>query len=259
MDTASTMRRQQQTNSSEILGDSTYLRERTDPSIRDLFYLALSDLKNFVARTAPKFEGAILDYGCGGSPYRDLFSRCMRYTRADMLPGSGIDLVLTPDGKTDEPSGAYQGVVSFQVLEHVQDPAAYLEECHRILAADGLLLLTTHGLYFEHKCPNDYYRWTSQGLEELVTSQGFTILESVKLTAGIRGAIHLQHHLVEDFIYERSAVSGLLLRLTRRFYRLISLPLLNFFAKSFLAGSAIVPASQRANLYIGVAVLARKV
>lgn len=249
----------EQANSAEILANARYLRERTQPSIKDLFFLCLLDLREFVARHAPNFQGLVFDYGCGGSPYRDLFTRANQYIRADMLAGPSVDLVLSPDGKTGEPSGVYQGVVSFQVLEHVKSPGEYLDECHRLLAADGLLLLTTHGMYLEHKCPNDYNRWTSQGLEELVSSHGFKVIESSKLTAGLRGGIQLQHYLIEELIHRPRTFGGTLLKAFRRVYRKTGQPLLNAFAKQFLAGEAVVPAEKRETLYIGVAILARKV
>lgn len=245
-------------NSSAFLANNVYRRQRTNPSLRDLFYLSLFDLKLFVSRSASKFHGAILDYGCGGSPYRELFSHCTRYARADLLSGPDIDLLITAEGKTEEPSESYQGVVSFQVLEHVASPDEYLGECHRVLSRNGFLLLTTHGMYLEHKCPDDYHRWTSQGLKHLIESHGFTVIESVKLTAGVRGAIQIQHHIVEDFIHRERTAGGLFLRLVRKIYLVTFLPLLNGFAMNFLTTESILSAESKANLYVGIGVLARK-
>ena len=247
-----------QTNSAEVLADSKYLQERTRPSYGDLFFLSLKDVREFVARCAPNFEGMVMDYGCGGSPYRELFTRASPYIRADMLAGPKVDLVLSAEGKTEEPAGVYSGVVSFQVLEHVKEPWEYLNECHRLLSKGGLLLLTTHGMYLEHKCPDDYYRWTSQGLEALVRAQGFEIVESAKLTTGLRGGIQLQHYLVEDFIHRERTFGGLVLRGFRRVYRKVMQPLLNAAADRFLRQEAVVSGEGKANLYVGVAVLARK-
>ena len=248
-----TTARQPELNSAEVLAAENYVRERTIPKLRDMFYLCLTDLRDFVATHAGKFTGSVLDYGCGGSPYRALFQNCRRYVRADMLAGPGVDIVLTANGKTVESEGRYQGVVSFQVLEHVRDPGAYLDECHRVLAADGLLLLTTHGLYLEHKCPDDFYRWTSQGLEELLRAHGFSLVESVKLTTGLRGALQLQHHVIEDFRQH-----GLFRRAVRKLYQLACLPVLNAGANIFLKAEAIVPSSANANMYALVGVLAKK-
>jgi SAM-dependent methyltransferase len=40
-------------------------------------------------------------------------------------------------------SGAFELVVSFQVMEHLEDPTLYLDAIGRLLAPDGLALLTT--------------------------------------------------------------------------------------------------------------------
>src|SRR5688572_10835742 len=245
-------------NLSEVLAADGYVRERTQPRIGDPVYLCLLDLREFVARSAPRLKGAVVDYGCGGSPYRELFKHCSRYTRADMSGEANIDILLDASGKIDEPPGSYEGVVSFQVLEHVKGPGEYLDECFRLLADDGLLLLTTHGMFLEHKCPNDYYRWTSQGLEALVSAHGFTVIESVKLTTGMRGAFQLSHFVVEDFIHRRGTFGGLLARIFRRVYRVTLMPALNFIGKQFLRREGMISGDKHANVYIGVGVLARK-
>src|SRR5215213_8314512 len=94
-------------NSSLILAAESYVRERREPRIGDLLYLALTDIKDFVGTCAEKLQGPVLDYGSGGAPYKDLFTAVDRYVCADMLPGPGIDLVLQPNGKTGEPAGSY--------------------------------------------------------------------------------------------------------------------------------------------------------
>jgi SAM-dependent methyltransferase len=62
------------------------------------------------------------------------------------------------------------------VLEHVASPAAYLAECRRILRPGGLLLLSTHGYWFYHPNPGDYWRWTGSGLERQLTLAGLEVL-----------------------------------------------------------------------------------
>jgi len=245
-------------NSSAILAEERYLRERRDPSFRDKSYLALADLQEFVRRTAPKMNGRLLDYGCGGAPYRDLFANCPVYVRADMLQAPEIDLVLASDGSTNEPDATYDAIFSAQVLEHVADPGSYVRECGRVLKKGGLILLSTHGLFLEHKCPNDYYRWTSQGLEELFRAHGFEILDSVKLTAGTRGAVQMLHYLVEQFRYQPPSITTLFLRALRKLYNAIFVPSFNLCGRWLFEDGGVVPADDTATIYIGVGVLAKK-
>jgi SAM-dependent methyltransferase len=78
-------------------------------------------------------------------------------------PGRPIDL---PDASAD-------GVVSFQVLEHVWDLDWYLGECRRLLRPGGWLLLSTHGNWLYHPHPTDFRRWTRDGLVEELSGRGF--------------------------------------------------------------------------------------
>ncbi|MGH7090909.1 MAG: class I SAM-dependent methyltransferase, partial [Stellaceae bacterium] len=89
------------------------------------------------------------------------------------------------------PVGAaeYDCVLSSQVLEHVPAPPSYLEEAHRVLRPGGTLLLSTHGLFEDHACPADYWRWTAYGLKKLVESAGFGVGTIRKLTTGPRATV----------------------------------------------------------------------
>jgi 2-polyprenyl-3-methyl-5-hydroxy-6-metoxy-1,4-benzoquinol methylase len=87
--------------------------------------------------------------------------------------------------------GNYDFVLSSQVLEHVLDPAFYLSECFRVLKPGGKLLVTTHGTFWDHACPHDYWRWTAYGLRQAVENAGFGVLATKKITTGIRAALYL--------------------------------------------------------------------
>ena len=88
-------------------------------------------------------------------------------------------------------SAEYDCVLSTQVLEHVEDPQGYLEECHRVLTPGGHLVLTTHGLFEDHACPYDYWRWTADGLKRLVGGVGLEVSSSKKMTTGPRCILYL--------------------------------------------------------------------
>lgn len=114
----------------------------------------------------------IADIGCGGSPYKDIFvSGGASYVGCDI--DGNPDVILSP-GKafpfTDE---SFDGVLSFQVLEHVWDINWYLGECRRILKKDGWLLLSTHGVWLYHPHPADYRRWTCEGLRKELAAHEF--------------------------------------------------------------------------------------
>jgi SAM-dependent methyltransferase len=172
------------------LGDQDYLRQRLEPRPGDPFYLHLSDLLLGLRDLIPPGVSRVLDYGCGGSPYRSLFGSAS-YHRADLAGGANLDFEYGEDAELPRHVGGYDCVVSSQVLEHVTSPTAYLANCYRVLRPDGWLILSTHGAFEDHECPVDYWRWTASGLANLVQQAGFGVHKIKKLTTGPRAAMFI--------------------------------------------------------------------
>ncbi len=119
---------------SKTLEGDDYLRERLYPRASSYLYLHLVDLREALDfyRTSEKIS--ILDYGCGGSPYRDLFPNS-EYIRADFTPCEGLDLLLPADSSIPVSDNTFDMVLSTQVLEHVPESVNYVAECFRVLKA----------------------------------------------------------------------------------------------------------------------------
>jgi len=241
----------------ERLVAEEYLRRRIQPRIPDHEYLILADLLELLKKLSPAFEGDVFDYGCGGAPYRHLFARCRSYVRADVNPVPGVERLLNEDGSTQEAPGRYDLVLSTQVLEHVRRPAQYLQECHRLLRPGGRVLITTHGMIEEHACPDDFQRWTARGLEELVASSGFRVLESGKLTTEARALFQLLHQMMYHLRCDERPWLRHALAVVRRLYFALAVPCLNWFA-GFFASQARAAADSPAGLYCCIYVWAEK-
>jgi SAM-dependent methyltransferase len=241
----------------ELLARDVYVRRRVQPQLRDPDYLVLKDLYDLVVQMARHARGRVFDYGCGAAPYRQLFRHCQEYVAADVTPGPNVDRQLSSDGLTLEPAESYDVVLSTQVLEHVADPGVYLQECRRILKPGGQLVLSTHGMIEEHACPDDYYRWTSRGLEHLMAEHGFNVVESVKFTAEIRGIVQLLHQFVGHLRCRDRVMWRYVLAAVRRSYNGLAVPILNWVADRY-PNQGIVPASDSASLYAGLCVRATK-
>lgn len=100
----------------------------------------------------------------------------------------GLEVIESPVEKVTLPDGAVDVVASFEVIEHLFDPGAFLRTVHRLLAPGGLFVLT---------CPNgqgfdiatlgpasdavdvehlNYFHPTSLG--RLLASTGFDVVET---------------------------------------------------------------------------------
>ncbi|MSU58487.1 MAG: class I SAM-dependent methyltransferase [Pedosphaera sp.] len=246
------------TSHAQTLNDAAYLRERMAPRWRDVNYPHLRDLADWLRREAATVSGEVFDFGCGGAPYRPLFAHCKRYVAADIEKNPAVDVVLPGDGTSGQASDSCDVVLSTQVLEHIRDPQAYVRECHRILRARGQLILTTHGMFEEHGCPNDFQRWTARGLEELVTGCGFGKVTSYKLTTEMRAFAQLRNQMVLHFRAPGKPPLHFLLASVRKFYGVIGVPCTNWLADRF-PEQAVVPGNHPASLYVCVAVRAEKI
>jgi SAM-dependent methyltransferase len=136
----------------------------------------------------------VVDYGCATAPYRSVFSESSNYIGADLPGNPDATVALRPDGSVPLPDGSVDLVLSTQVLEHVADPEAYLTECARLLKTGGSLVLTTHGIMYLHRDPEDYWRWTCDGLERTLNLSGFSVDEE----RGLLGLVPTSLQLFQD-------------------------------------------------------------
>jgi SAM-dependent methyltransferase len=151
-------------------------------------------------RWVPPAAATLVDLGCGAMPYRPLFApRVRRYLGVDLPRNPWADLHTSPDGGVPLADGSADVVLSSQVLEHVESPAAYLAECRRILRPGGRLMLSTHGYWLYHPDPTDYWRWTGSGLARQVRLAGFEVLH----LEGIMGLGAAALQLLQDALWPK--------------------------------------------------------
>jgi SAM-dependent methyltransferase len=142
----------------------------------------------------------LLDFGCGNMPYRPLFAPYVGdYIGCDLADNQLADLEVGDDGKPCLVSCSVDVVLSSQVLEHVPEPEGYLHECHRVLRPNGLLILSTHGVWKYHPDPQDFWRWTSAGLRRIIEATGFQIVHF----EGIMGPAATALQLWQDSVLPR--------------------------------------------------------
>lgn len=162
------------------------------PSIFQFDYLHYQSLSRDIARGFIKIRKkihkkklTIVDVGCGHKPYLPLFApHAKMYIGVDIDPA--VADVVVQGEKIPFNNDSFDLVVSFQTLEHCDDPGKVVSEMHRVLTPSGFALVSTHGAWIYHPNPNDYYRWTEEGLVKLFSN--FSSV-SVKSNLGTVGSL----------------------------------------------------------------------
>ena len=99
-------------------------------------------------------HGNLLEVGCGeGRGVETLLNHCDYFTAVDKIKPVIDKLQLRFPQATFRamnipplnglPDDTFDSVVSFQVIEHIQDDLMYLREIHRVMKPGGLALITT--------------------------------------------------------------------------------------------------------------------
>lgn len=154
---------------------------RLNPTIFHTRYVVLTQLRdNTIAKikelTHNNKAQTLVDFGCGDMPYRSVIEPMVdKYLGVDLDINPKAEHFIDFDSKTSLPDNFADIILSNQVLEHVDSPSGYLKEALRILKPGGSIILTTHGYWFYHPTPNDYWRWTSAGLRKIIEAEGFKI------------------------------------------------------------------------------------
>lgn len=98
-------------------------------------------------------RGDLLEVGCGeGRGIREVLPQVKSYSAIDKIEGAiavlrkkypEANLVAGNLPPLPYPDQSFDSVISFQVIEHIQDDTYFLKEIHRVLRPGGVALLTT--------------------------------------------------------------------------------------------------------------------
>ena len=239
-----------------VIEDRDYVRMRLEPKPGDADYLHLADLLAGLEQYKSDEALSILDYGCGGSPYRALFPNS-DYRRADFVNMSDLDYVIGNDSRIDEAEARFDLVLSTQVAEHVSQPAGYFAECERLLKPGGRLICTTHGTYPDHGCPYDFQRWTADGLARDVAAAGLQVERVLKLTTNGRALMYLIQRF-SGWLDSPRGISSAMFRVSRSIMHRSPRFWQSFGDKAFQQNRAVESTVEGHEFYLGLLIVARK-
>ena len=97
---------------------------------------------------------SVLDVGCRdgilGRTLRERGSSGISYTGADLHPGPGVDLVADASKPLPLPDASYDAVTAVDLLEHLDDMQAALDDFRRV-SRGVLVVVLPNAAYYQHR------------------------------------------------------------------------------------------------------------
>jgi SAM-dependent methyltransferase len=140
-----------------------------------------------------QLRGIVLDIGCADRWIERHCPSDVHYIGLDYPPTGAVLYAAQPDIFADASrlalaDACVDAVLCMEVLEHVHDHVAALEEFARVLKPGGTLLLSMPFMYPVHDAPHDYQRLTEYGLRRDLARAGFSIVRLAKVGHAVRAA-----------------------------------------------------------------------
>jgi SAM-dependent methyltransferase len=151
-------------------------------SLANPYWLPRKNIENAIASFQPLVHGNTLDFGCGSMPYKHCFPHVSAYTGLELdhslAKGKTIrkgNVYFYDGSRLPFPDNTFDAVVSFQVLEHVQNAKHSIAELKRVSKPGAIFLLTAPLLWPEHETPHDYRRFTRWSYQSLCAECGLEV------------------------------------------------------------------------------------
>lgn len=110
--------------------------------------------------------------------YRRLFEKPnWKYYGLDLLAGANVDIVLRSPYRLPLPSRSADVIVSGQAFEHIEFFWLTWLEIVRVLKPSGMVFLLAPSRGFEHRFPQDCWRFYPDGYRALARFGGLELLE----------------------------------------------------------------------------------
>jgi len=90
------------------------------------------------------------------------------YTGCDIVPGKGVDRIENVES-IKLASESVGTVIFVETIEHVKDPFTAVNEIHRVLKADGILVVTSAMDLPINNYPYDFWRFTPDSFKLLLS------------------------------------------------------------------------------------------
>lgn len=177
-----------------------YYKSQFSPNFLSIFinpnFIVRTGLFDGIKRYSSNFRGRILDFGCGRKPYAEIFENCNEYIGLDIQLEEKFNQHLYADVYYDGviipfENKSFDNIVSFDVLQLIENPDNILIELKRVLKDEGNILITVPFVWMEHWDSYDLYRYTVSGVEKILVKNGFSIVAKTKTTTHLETILQM--------------------------------------------------------------------
>lgn len=153
--------------------------------------LRLSSLRlsQHEAARGRSLHGDVLDIG--GDPksgYHALFVGERKITFSNISASYNPDLIFDAQEKWPVEAGSYDAILMFNLLEHVFQYQAVLNNAFDALRPGGRVIGSVPFLFNVHGSPHDYFRYTGEALSKMFDAAGFEVVVIEELGTGVFSA-----------------------------------------------------------------------
>jgi len=146
-------------------------------------------------------NGKLLDLGCGHVPLYEAYNDHVdEIVCVDWAFSHHSNNYLDLEQDISQPlrlkNEIFETVILSDVLEHLRNPTEVCKEISRVMRIDGYLIVSVPFMYWLHEEPHDYYRYTKYGLTDILTSNGFEIVELHSCGGGLDVIVDIFSKLV---------------------------------------------------------------
>jgi SAM-dependent methyltransferase len=190
-------------------------------------FLRRRDLLNSIKNNSKYIGGHVLDVGSGDKPYQQLF-KYKKYVGLD-TEKSGHDhkeetIDVLYDGKNFPfKEASFDSILSFEVLEHVEDLDLMISEMARVLKKNGKLLITTPFIWNLHEEPYDFRRLTPYGLINIFEKNNFKIKKIEKISNDYSIIFQIMQLYLQEGTFHKNYLTRIFITPIICFYNLLGI------------------------------------
>lgn len=153
---------------------------------------SLLRLEEHAALSRIELSGRVLDLGGDkNSEYLRFFRGQFNTTTLNFNEKTQPDILHDLENPLPIADDSYDHALLMNVLEHIFEYRALLQEIVRVLRPGGSIVLTVPLLYPFHASPGDYHRFTATMLEKELEKEGFVDIHIQPLGSGVFAAQYL--------------------------------------------------------------------